>query len=79
MVRARVCLDLDYTESFDYEDLREIFHRVLDDALAQKRLDMRGEDNAETPATRIECIRIVRVCPDWVDDPSRPEEGASPS
>jgi hypothetical protein len=58
---------LKYTEAFDFEDLRTMFHNLLDDAMDRGALDLpaSGRADSQLPA---KCVELGQVWPDWLDE-----------
>lgn len=63
MAIAEVTVRLEYPETFDFEDLRAMFHALLDEAKAQGNLDLSASDSETGEAIR--CTSVGQIWPDW--------------
>lgn len=61
---ADILFRVEYPESFDFEDLRTIFHRALNDAKDRDLLNLPASENVES-GNEVKCIAIF---PDWIPE-----------
>lgn len=64
MALVAVTALLEYSDSFDSEDLKALFSKVLHEAKAQGLLNLAASEN---DGVSVECIRVGRICPEWLD------------
>lgn len=57
---ADIVVLVEYTDAFDFEEVRDLFSAALEDSQSNGSLNYEGE-----PASQ--CTAIMRVDPDWVD------------
>ncbi|MBI6855906.1 hypothetical protein YA0002_24380 [Pseudomonas cichorii] len=62
---AEITILLRYADSFDYEDLSEVFWRVISDAKDKGKLDLPGSENSEHEGVRIECSSVEHIFANW--------------
>jgi hypothetical protein len=67
MAKVDVSIELNFTESFDFEDLKAAVASALGDAISRGELDLQGGDNSSTPGCIIECLTVGHVCAVWRD------------
>lgn len=61
---ADVTFRVEYPEAFDFEDIRTIFHRALEEAKDMGLLDLSAAENADS-GVEVKCLAIY---PDWLPD-----------
>ncbi|MBX8557009.1 hypothetical protein K5D56_26230 [Pseudomonas cichorii] len=64
MQKAEITFHAEYPDTFDFEDLRTIFHRALDDAKERGLLDLPASENTESG----EVVKCTAIYPDWLCD-----------
>lgn len=62
---AEITILLQYKTGFDYEELGDIFHRVINGANVKGELDLQEADNSAHQGVRVPCVSVDRVFANW--------------